>query len=53
MWSLASIVYRFFDKKASATRTNKFSGTVKSEIMSNESLSDLATQTLAEELHNH
>ena len=35
MRSLVSIVYRFFDKKASATRTNKFSGIFKSEIMSN------------------
>ena len=46
-WSqrgLASIVYKFFDKKISGTRANKFSGSgIKNENISN--------KEIAEELH--
>ena len=35
------MVYTFFDKKASATRTNKFAGSgIKNENMSNKELAD-------------
>ena len=38
---LASMVYKFFDKKNSATRANKIAcGTVKNEIMSNKKLAE-------------